>query len=75
VVLGYGLSFWFLSLALQTVPLGVAYATWSGFGIVNIAIVGWFVFGQRIDAAGIVGLMLICAGFVVMHVVSDASRL
>ena len=74
VVLGYGLSFWFLSLALRTVPLGVAYATWSGFGIVNIAIVGWFVFGQRLDLAGVVGLGLVCAGIVVMHVFSGASR-
>jgi small multidrug resistance pump len=52
----------------------VAYATWSGFGIVNIAIVGWFVFGQRLDLAGVVGLGLVCAGIVVMHVFSGASR-
>ena len=75
VILGYGLSFWFLSLALKTVPLGVAYATWSGFGIVNITIIGWFVFGQRLDAVGVLGLALVCAGIVVMHLFSGASRL
>ena len=75
VLLGYGLSFWFLSLALRTVPLSVAYATWSGFGIVNIAIVGWFVFGQRLDLAGVLGLTLVCAGIVVMHLFSGTSRL
>jgi small multidrug resistance pump len=75
VLLGYGLSFWFLSQALRTVPLGVAYATWSGFGIVNITIVGWFVFGQRLDPAGLLGLALVCAGIVVMHLFSGTARL
>lgn len=75
VVMGYGLSFWFLSLALRTVPLSVAYATWSGFGVVNIAIVGWFVFGQRLDLPGVLGLTLVCTGIVVLHLFSGTSKL
>lgn len=74
VLLGYGLSFWFLSLALKTVPLGVAYATWSGFGVVNITVVGWLLFGQRLDPAGALGLFLVCSGIVVMHLFSGAAR-
>jgi small multidrug resistance pump len=73
VVVGYGLSFWFLSLALRHVPLGVAYATWSGFGIVNIALVGYFVFGQRLDLPAICGLALVCSGIAVMHLFSTTS--
>lgn len=75
VLVGYALSFWFLSLALRTVPLGVAYATWSGFGVVNITIVGWFVFGQRLDAFAVLGLGLVCAGIAVLHLLSGAARL
>jgi small multidrug resistance pump len=74
VLVGYALSFWFLSQALRTLPLGIAYATWSGLGVVNITVVGYVVFGQRIDAPGLVGLALVCAGIVVMHGVSGAAR-
>ena len=50
VVLGYGVAFYCLSITLKTVPMGVAYALWSGLGIVLIAIVGWLAFGQKLDA-------------------------
>jgi small multidrug resistance pump len=73
VVVGYGLSFWFLAQALRHVPLGVAYATWSGFGIINIAIEGYVVFGQRLDAPAILGLSLVCSGILVMHLFSTTS--
>ncbi|MGL4311069.1 MAG: DMT family transporter [Paracoccaceae bacterium] len=67
VVLGYGISFWFLSLALKTLPLAVVYATWSGMGIVLIAGVGWLIFGQKIDMAAALGLAMIAGGIVVLH--------
>ena len=51
VVLAYGASFYFLALALRTIPVGVAYAIWSGVGIVLIGVIGWFVFRQALDAA------------------------
>ncbi len=70
-VAGYGLAFYFLSLPLRTVPVGVVYAVWSGAGIVLIAGIGYFVFGQRLDAAAIAGLALIVAGVLVVNLFSD----
>ena len=67
VVVGYGLAFWFLSLTLRDLPLGIVYATWSGFGILLATLSGWVVFGQRIDMAGLLGIGLVCTGIVVMH--------
>lgn len=73
VVLGYGISFWFLSLALKTLPLAVVYATWSGMGIVLIAGVGWLIFGQKIDMAAALGLAMIAGGIVVLHLYGTAA--
>ncbi len=72
VVLGYGVAFYFLSLTLKTVPVGVAYAIWSGAGVALIALVGWAFLGQRLDAPAILGLALIVAGVVVINVFSRA---
>ena len=74
VVLAYGASFYFLALALRTIPVGVAYAIWSGVGIVLIAVIGWFVFRQALDAAAIVGMGLILAGVIVINVFSGTMR-
>ena len=49
VVLGYGVAFYFLSLTLRTVPVGVAYAIWSGLGVVLVALLSWWLFGQKLD--------------------------
>ena len=67
VVLGYASAFYFLSLTLKTIPLGVAYAVWSGAGIVLIALVAWLVYGQMLDLPAIVGMSLIVAGIVVLQ--------
>ncbi len=72
VMLGYGIAFYFLSLTLRVIPIGVAYAIWSGVGIVLIALVGWLAFGQRLDAPALFGMLLIIAGVVVMNVFSRA---
>ena len=72
-VLGYIAAFYFLSLTLKTVPVGVAYAIWSGVGIVLIALVGVFVFKQIPDLAAIIGFLLIIAGVVVINVFSKMS--
>ena len=53
VVLGYGVAFYFLSLTLRTVPVGVAYAIWSGLGVVLVALLSWWLFGQKLDLAAI----------------------
>lgn len=70
VVAGYGLAFYFLSLTLRTIPVGVAYAVWSGAGIALIVLIGWLAFGQKLDAAGILGIALIVAGVLVLNVFS-----
>jgi len=72
VVIGYGISFYFLSLTLQSIPVGVTYAIWSGVGIVLITLVAWLVYGQALDAAAIVGLSLIIAGVTVLNVFSKS---
>ena len=70
VVVGYGVAFYCLSMVLKTIPVGVAYAVWSGLGIVLISIVGLVMFGQKLDLAAIVGMLLIVSGVVVMNVFS-----
>lgn len=73
VVVGYGVAFYCLSLVLKSVPVGIAYAVWSGLGIVLITAVAWLLYGQRIDLAGLIGMGLIIAGVVVLNVFSKAT--
>jgi small multidrug resistance pump len=72
-VLGYGTSFYFLSLTLATIPTGIAYAIWCGVGIVLISLVGWIVFKQELDAPAILGMTLIAAGVAVINAFSRSS--
>ncbi len=71
-IIGYAAAFYLLSLTLRTVPVGVAYAIWSGVGIVLIALIGTFWFKQPIDAAAILGMILIVAGVGVISLLSKA---
>ncbi len=73
VIAGYGIAFYFLALTLKTIPVGVAYAIWAGLGIVLISLVGWLVFQQKLDPAGMLGMSLIIAGVVVLNVFSKSS--
>ena len=73
VVLGYGLAFYCLSLTLRTVPVGVAYAVWSGLGIVLITVAGYVLYRQRIDAAALIGMALIVAGVAVIQLFSKTT--
>jgi len=70
VVAGYGVAFYFLSLTLKTIPVGVAYAIWSGLGITFVSIAGYFFYKQNLDFPAILGLLLILAGVVVINVFS-----
>jgi small multidrug resistance pump len=70
VMVSYGAAFYLLSLTLRTIPVGVAYAVWSGVGVVLIALIGWLVFGQKLDAAGMLGMGLIVAGVLVLNLLS-----
>ncbi|ARP85717.1 DMT family transporter [Bordetella genomosp. 9] len=73
-VVGYGVAFYFLSLTLRQMPMGVAYAIWSGVGIALITLVGFVFFDQRLDLPALVGMALIIAGVVVMNVFSSSVR-
>ncbi len=73
VVAGYGAAFYFLSLALKTIPMGVAYAIWSAVGIVLISLVGWLVYAQKLDFAAMAGMGLIIAGVLVLNVFSGTA--
>jgi len=73
VVLGYGAAFYFLSLTLTTIPVGIAYAVWSGVGVTLIAAIGWLFLGQKLDAAALAGMGLIVAGVVVLNLFSKAA--
>ena len=70
VIAGYGVAFYFLSLALKTIPLGITYAIWAGMGIVLVAIVGIVFFKQIPDLPAIIGMSLIVAGVVIIHLYS-----
>ena len=73
VFAGYMLAFYFLSLTLETIPIGVAYAIWSGVGVASITLVSVIAFDQKIDFSAIVGIGLIITGVIVWRVFSDAS--
>jgi small multidrug resistance pump len=69
-LIGYGISFYFLSLTLRTIPVGIVYAVWSGAGVVLIAAIGWIYYRQSLDAAALIGLGLIVAGVLVVNLFS-----
>ncbi len=71
-VLGYAGAFWFLSFPLRTMPTGVVYALWSGLGIVLITLVAWVWARQALDPAALLGLSLIMAGVLVIHLWSKS---
>lgn len=73
VLVGYGLAFYFLSLTLRTIPVGIAYAVWSGIGIVLIALVGWIFYRQSLDLPAILGIGLILAGVLVINLFSRTA--
>lgn len=72
-VVFYALSFYFMSYALKVMPVGIVYAIWSGLGIVLIAGIGFLLFGQKLDMAALLGLALIIAGILVIHLFSASQ--
>lgn len=73
VVLGYGVSFYFMSLALKSIPVGIVYAIWAGVGIVLVAAIAWFLHGQKLDLWALVGIGLIVAGVAVINLLSNSA--
>lgn len=74
VIAAYISCFYFLSLALKTIPLGVAYAVWAGLGIVLTAAVSVFIFKQKLDAAAVIGMAFIVIGVVIMNFFSKTAH-
>ena len=72
VIIGYGVAFYFLSLTLRTIPFGITYAIWSGVGLVLICAAGWILYGQALDLAAIIGIVLIVIGVLVINIFSKS---
>jgi small multidrug resistance pump len=73
VVAGYGVAFTCLSMTLKTLPLGVAYAIWSGIGTALVAVLGWLVYRQQLDLPAIAGISLIIIGTIVLNLFSKVA--
>ncbi|MGA1539470.1 MAG: SMR family transporter [Chthoniobacterales bacterium] len=72
VAAGYIASFFFLSLTLRSMSVGIVYAIWSGAGIVLVSIIAWILFGQKLDVPAIIGIALIIAGVAVINLFSKS---
>jgi small multidrug resistance pump len=73
VVVGYAVAFYFLSLTLKTIPVGMAYAIWAGAGTALVALVAWLFMGQKLDLPAIIGILLIVSGVVFLNAFSKMS--
>lgn len=72
VVTGYGTAFYFMSISLRVLPVGIMYAIWSGMGIVLVSIIGWLVYKQTLDLPSMIGMGLIIAGVIVINLFSKS---
>ncbi len=70
VIVGYGVAFYFMTLVLRTIPLGITYAVWAGLGIVLVTIVGAILYREIPDMPAVIGIGLIVAGVVIINVYS-----
>ncbi|PPC84224.1 MAG: QacE family quaternary ammonium compound efflux SMR transporter [Methylotenera sp.] len=73
VVVGYAAAFYFLSLTLRFIPIGITYAVWSGVGIVLVSLIGWFAYRQPLDIAAMIGIGFIVAGVVILNFFSKST--
>ena len=73
VAVSYAVAFYFLSVSLRTIPVGVAYAVWSGVGVALISLAGFVFLGQKLDAGAVVGIVLIVVGVVVINLFSASA--
>lgn len=70
VVAGYGTAFYFMTISMRVLPVGIMYAIWSGSGMILISILGWLVYRQSLDAPAMIGMGLIITGVIVINVFS-----
>ena len=73
VAVGYGISFYLLSIALKSLPIGITYAIWSGVGLVLTVIVGMTLWKETMDWARVIGILLILAGIILINVFSKTA--
>ena len=73
VILGYGTSFFFLSLTLKSIPVGIAYAIWAGVGIFLVSLAGYFLYKQSLDFPAIFGILLIISGVAIIRLFSKSG--
>lgn len=74
VIVGYGASFYLMSLSLRTIPLGIAYAIWSGLGTVAVAAIGVWLWREQLTIAGGIGIALIVVGVALLNLVGEPAR-
>ena len=74
VVVAYSIAFYLLGLTLKSMPVGIVYAIWSGLGIFFIALIGFVVFGQKLDGPAMFGMAMILAGILVIHLFSKTAQ-
>ncbi|MBW2712203.1 MAG: QacE family quaternary ammonium compound efflux SMR transporter [Deltaproteobacteria bacterium] len=73
VMVGYTSAFYFLTLSLRSISVGIAYAIWCGLGIVLVAIAGTILYGQKPDLPAMTGMAMIIAGVAVIHLFSKTA--
>ena len=73
VLAGYVTSFYFLTLCLRHIPVGITYAIWSGVGIILIAVIGWLLYKEPLDAPAVIGIIFIIVGVVIIHAFSKTA--
>lgn len=72
-VIGYAASFYLLSMVLRSIPMGIAYAIWSGVGIVLVALTGWLIHKQALDLPALIGIAMIIGGVLVINLFSHSA--
>lgn len=72
-IIGYAVSLYLLAIVLKTIPVGIAYAIWSGAGVALVTLIGIVLFGQKLDLYAYLGIALIVAGVLVLNVLSDSA--
>ena len=70
-ILSMVISFWLLSFAMRSIPVGTAYAVWTGIGAVGVAVLGMAIFGESRDLMRVICLLLIVSGIVGLKLVSS----
>jgi len=73
VIVGYGISFWMLTLVVRSIPVGIAYAIWAGLGIVLVSIAALVLYQQKLDTAAVLGMCMIVSGVVVIQLFSRTA--